>query len=244
MKNISAKSLLVLIIIMLLYSQSEGVFTEKEIPMLEASVSHLQTRDKIVFWARQFIGVPFDPDPAGVYVTNKVIVFDEQVNSMYLVCRSVELALSSTEEKAVEIALDKRFFTRGVIVDNQVQNYNERYEYPMDMILSSKWGKNVTEELGPTVDVEASRIWDTQKMLPATAMHKWISKLQNGDLIFFVKDKNKWIRGDVIGHMGIVEKSKNGIYVIHAKGVGGVLAEELGKYLKASGFTGVQVTRF
>jgi len=244
MKNIRTKSLLVLIILMLLCSKNAGAFTEKEILRLEASVSHLQTRDKIVFWARQFIGTPYDPDPLGTYVTNKVIVFDEQVNSMYLVCRSVELALSSTQEEAVEIALDKRFFTRGVLVDNLVQNYNERYEYAMDMILSSKWGKDVTEELGPTADVEASRIWDTQKILLTTDMHKWISKLQNGDLIFFVKDKSKWIRGDVIGHMGIVEKSKNGIYVIHAKGEGGVLAEELGKYLKASGFTGVKVTRF
>lgn len=236
------------VVIALMFFPVQGIaaFTEKDIPRLLATVSHLQVTDKIVFWARQFIGTPYDPDPSGSYVTKKVVVFDEQVNSMYLVCRVVELALSSTPHEAIDIALEKRFFTVGVLKNNEVQNYNERYKYPMDMILSRKWGRDVTEELGSTVYIEPSRIWDKQKILPKKYTYKWIGKLKNGDLMFFVKDEKKRRKGEVIGNMGIVDKSKRGVYVIYAKEGknGGVVAEGLSNYLKSSDFIGVKVTRF
>ena len=247
MKIIKTYRIYILIALLLIF-MSKGVeaFTEKDIPRLQASVSHLKTGDRIVFWARQFLGTAYDPEPSGTYVKNKVIVFDQQVNSMYLVCRAVELALSSTPHEAIDIALEKRFFILGVLKDNKVQNYNERYEYPMDMILSGKWGKDITEELGSTVNVEASRTWDTQKILPKKDIQKWIRNLQNGDLIFFVKDEKKRRSGELIGNMGIIEKAKNGVYVIHAKegANGSVVANKLSNYLKSSDLIGVKVTRF
>lgn len=51
--------------------------------------------ERIAYYAERFIGVPYDTDPLGAYVTNKVIVYDHAVDCMYHVFRSVELALAS-----------------------------------------------------------------------------------------------------------------------------------------------------
>ena len=60
------------------------------------------------------MGTPYDIDPLGTYVARSVIVADEKVDCMYLVFRAVELALSSTPAEAIQIALQKRFHSKGV----------------------------------------------------------------------------------------------------------------------------------
>jgi len=68
-------------------------------------------------------------------------VADERVDCMYLTFRAVELALSYSPEEAVQIALEKRFHSKGVLKDGQIMNYDDRFEYGEDMIESGKWGR-------------------------------------------------------------------------------------------------------
>ena len=60
----------------------------------------------------------------------------------------MELALSHTPEEAIQIALEKRFHSKGILKDGKVVNYDDRFEYGEDMIESGKWGKEVTLEVG------------------------------------------------------------------------------------------------
>ncbi|RMD59120.1 MAG: hypothetical protein D6828_01970, partial [Nitrospirae bacterium] len=221
-----------------------------DIPRLMTMTANLDIGDRIVFWAKQFIGTPYDPDPLGEYVRRGVIVSDERVDCMYLVFRSVELALSSTPQEAIEEALYRRFFIRGIVKDGKVVNYDQRYKYAMDMILSNKWGRDVTGELGHAVYIDGSRRWDRQLILPKENADEWMKNLKSGDIIYFVKDVKKRVVGEIIGHMGIIENDGGTIYLIHASGLkkkgtkGRVKREKLSSYLKRTNFIGVKITRF
>jgi hypothetical protein len=225
-------------------------FTDNEIIMNQTIIINRPVGERIVFWAQKFINTPYDPDPLGEYVRKRVIVADEQVDCMYLVFRSVELALSTEPEEAIEEALKRRFFTYGNLVDNKIVNYNERYQYAMDMILSKKWGREVTGELGPVTFIEGSRGWDKQAFLSKKTISKWSENLQGGDIIYFVKPVKNRIVGEIIGHLGIVDKSDGKVSVIHASGSkkknskGKVTKVSLSKYLSSVSFIGVKVTRF
>jgi hypothetical protein len=211
--------------------------------------------EKIAFWAEKFIGVPYDPDPLGEYVSKATIVADERVDCMYLTFRVVELALSKTPDEAIQIALEKRFHSKGVLKGSQVVNYEDRFEYGEDMIESGKWGKEVTSELGKMTIIKGSRGKDFIEILPSTELMKGIKRLKSGDIIFFVKKPEKRKAFEIIGHIGIIkfEKRPNdaetgAVYLIHASGIKGkegvVKKVLMGDYLSHMDFIGVKITRF
>jgi len=213
------------------------------------------TGERIAYWVEQFIGVPYDPDPLGEYVSKATIVADERVDCMYLTFRAVELALSRTPEEAIQIALEKRFHSKGVLKDGQVMNYDDRFEYGEDMIESGKWGMEVTAEVGKMMKVKGSRGKNFVEILSTGMLLKGIKNLRSGDIVFFIKKPEERKRQEIVGHLGILKveknpKSKAGkeIYLIHASGIkgkGGVVKKVLLKeYLSEMPFIGVRITRF
>lgn len=225
--------IIILSILLILFSLSRG-FTE-------------QIGDKIVYYAKKFVGIPYDPDPLGAYVREKRIVFDSQVDCMYLTFRSVELAFADgDEELAVEIALDKRFKTRGVISNGVVLNYDDRFEYGEDMFLSGKWGKIITNY--QTEKIFSERLSEYISFIPKRYYNKVRSIIPNGSIIFFVRDPRNRLKDEVIGHLGILEKIGNELYLIHASGSknrgGRVVREKLSRYLNRSKNIGFVITHF
>ena len=207
--------------------------------------------ERIAFWAEKFVGIPYDRDPQGIYVTRKEIVADDAVDCMYLTFRAVELALSRTPEEAVLVALDKRFRTKGVLQGGKVANYDDRFQYGEDMIQSGKWGKDITGQIGRTAKIRGSRSYDSYEVLPPHEVLRR-KKLATGDILFFFKAPEKRVVGEGVAHIGIVKlEGKPGeeeIFLIHAGGTkkaGGKVKKVLLKdYLSAMPFVGVKVTRF
>ncbi len=229
--------------------------TDDEIQKSQTSLAGKAVGERIVFWAEKFIGVPYDTDPLGEYVSKAAIVADERVDCMYLTFRATELALSETPEGAVQVALEKRFHSRGLLKHGQVINYDNRFEYGEDMIESGKWGREVTSEIGKVKKIMGSRERDSVEVLSPDALVKGLRNLRNGDIIFFATKPEKRKVGEIIGHMGFakVEKRSNDpgsrdIYLIHASGTkrkGGMVKKLLLKdYLSKMSFVGVKITRF
>lgn len=204
--------------------------------------------ERIACWAEFFIGTPYDRDPLGEYVTKKAIVADQRVDCMYLVFRSVELALGNSEDAAVEVALDKRFHSRGVLRDGIVANYGERFQYGEDMIDSGKWGREVTSSLGYCASVSDERRGRRVPYVPAQELLKNRTKLATGDVVFLVKKPERRVVGEVIGHMGVIKLENGKVYLIHAAGTkkagGQVRKVELGNYFRTMPYIGAKVTRF
>lgn len=225
---------------------------EDEYQKLRVSIAGKPLGERIAFWAEQFIGIPYDQDPQGEYVTKASIVADDRVDCMYLTFRAVELALSRTPGEAIQIALDKRFHSRGILQDGKVANYEDRFEYGEDMIQSGKWGREITGELGRNVKIAGSRGKDFWGVLPGQELLKEMGKLKSGDILFFMTPPEKRKGGEAVGHIGIVKvegKTANKkIYLIHASGTktgGGVVKKVFLKdYLAKTHFVGVKVTRF
>lgn len=208
------------------------------------------TGDRIAFWAERFIGTPYDEDPQGAYVTKGVIVADERIDCMYLVFRSVELALSRSPEEAIQVALEKRFHHRGSLRNNKVINYEDRFRYGEDMIRSGKWGRDMTVTVGPVVRMPGARDIPFVDALPPDELVKKLGEVRSGDLLFFIKNPRKRTVGEIVGHMGIVKVENHGtqVYLIHASGEknqGGVVKKVLLKeYLSQTPFVGLKITRF
>jgi len=204
--------------------------------------------DRIAFWAGQFVGTPYDPDPLGCYVREKVIVSDDKVDCMYLTFRAIELALARGPEEARIMALEKRFMGTGMMHEGKVLNYADRFAYGEDMIESGKWGREITAELGRTEQITGSRGRDTVSVLSAGDAAKSAGRLQNGDIIFFVRNPAKRISDEIVGHIGIIKKEANKTYLIHASGLknkgGKVKKTLLADYLKIMPFIGIRVNRF
>jgi hypothetical protein len=228
-------------------------------PFLPEGVQRLQfglegkpTGERISFWAERFMGTLYDKDPQGAYVTRAEIVADDEVDCMYLTFRAVELALSHSPEEAIEVALDKRFHTRGILKNGKVLNYEDRFQYGEDMIRSGKWGKDVTSRIGRIARIRGSRGNDFFEVLPPHEMGRKKERLQTGDILFFFKNPEKRILEEGVGHIGIVKvEEKDGEkkpFLIHASGTksfGGVVKKvPLIDYLFAMPFVGVKVTRF
>ena len=248
------KTFLVLLIFFL-FLQPCFALTEKEIQKFQTSLTGKAIGERIVFWAEKFVGVPYDRDPLGEYVSKATIVADERVDCMYLTFRAVELALSQTPEEAVQVALERRFHSKGLLKDGQVINYDNRFEYGEDMIESGKWGKEVTSEIGKVTKIEGSRGRDSVEVLSPDALMKGLRNLRSGDIIFFAVKPQKRKVGEIIGHMGFINVEKRPdhpgsreVYLIHASGTkrkGGMVKEVLLKnYLSKIGFIGVKITRF
>jgi hypothetical protein len=174
---------------------------------------------------------------------------------MYLTFRTVELALSTTPEEAIQVALERRFHSKGILKDGRVINYDDRFEYGEDMIESGKWGEEMTPEVGKMVKIKGSRGKEFVEVLSAHALIQGMKSLKSGDLIFFAKKPEKREVGEIIGHMGIIEvrdiegnqRSKE-VFLIHAsgtKGKGGAVKKVLlREYLSKMPFIGVNITRF
>jgi len=231
----------------LLFSQICFALTDEEI---QTSLSLLKDRtvgERIVFWAEKFIGTPYDQDPMGEYVTKAAIVADERVDCMYLTFRAVELALSRTPEEAIQIALERRFHSKGLLKDGRVLNYEDRYEYGEDMVASGKWGRDITSQVGKTKRIKGSRSKPFVDILPTDQIRNRIERVKNGDILFFVKKVEDRKVGEIVGHIGIV-KVEQEAYLIHAsgtKGKGGEVKKvPLKEYLLKMSFIGVMITRF
>lgn len=218
-----------------------------EILRFQSSLSDRTVGGRISFWAEKFVGTPYDQDPLGEYVTNATIVADERVDCMYLTFRAVELSLSRSPEEAVEIALEKRFHSKGILREGRVINYSDRFEYGEDMILSGKWGKEITPSLGKMVKIKGSRGKAFMDYLPSKTLLNGRNKLKSGDILFFIKKLEARKVGEIVGHLGIIKVEKE-VFLIHASGVkgkGGEVKKVLLKnYVSKMPFIGVKITRF
>jgi len=226
---------------------------DSDIASFQKQMSHKPIGERIALWAEKFVGTPYDPDPQGEYVTRKVIVADDHMDCMYHSFRTLELAVSQTPEEAIGVALDKRFMDRGILENGRVVNYYDRFQYGEDMLDSGKWGKEITSEIGPVTHIQGSR--GRAKVGLVSKKHlinnfKKISQLsvQQGDFVFFVKYPEKRVANEIVGHIGIIKREGNDIYLIHASGRknnGGEVRKVLFlDYLSTMPFAGVRVSRF
>jgi cell wall-associated NlpC family hydrolase len=226
-----------------------------EVLLAQIRTAELPLGKRIVYWAARFIGTPYDPDPLGLYVRTNRIVADEKVDCMYHTFRSVELAQSQTPREAIEKALSLRFLTRGTLVDGIVQNYNERFQYGEDMVFSGKWGKNITADLGEIKKIVGSRGQNEVDILPKSAlMNRALqTKLQDGDIMYWVKDPKKRVVEEIVAHLSIVRIKSGKPYLIHAagdkdngrkRGGGKVKEVPFADYVSNMRFIGAFVTRF
>jgi len=221
--------------------------TPEEIQRFQTFLKDQPVGERIAFWAEKFIGVLYDVDPVGEYVSKAAIVADERVDCMYLVFRAVELALSQTPEEAIQMALDKRFHSKGMLQEGRVTNYEDRFEYGEDMIYSGKWGEEVTSQFGKVLRLKGSRNLTFVDFLPSGELIQSMKKLKSGDLLFFVKTPESRVNREIVGHIGII-KVDQAIFLIHASGTkkkGGAVQKVLLKeYLQKMPFIGVKITRF
>jgi hypothetical protein len=236
-------------------SQSYALLSENEILNKQISLKPLPLGEKIAAWAESFVGTPYDTDPLGAYVTQSVIVMDSSADCMYLTFRSVELAETLTPESAINKALEKRFITKGILSpDGKVINYEERYQYAMDMINSGKWGRNITKELAETSVIPGDRGYGPVSIIHASNIVKATDRLTSGDIVFFVKDPDRRVVGEIVGHIGIIKREGNSIFLIHASGrksrdasalsPGGMVKKLLlTDYSKTMPFAGIIITR-
>ena len=229
--------------------------TTKEIAKLQRELRLTPVGKRIAFWAEQFVGTPYDTDPLGVYVSCKKVVCDIEVDCMYLAFRSAELATSETPLQAEVRALDLRFRTKGRVENGFVMNYEDRFEYGEDMVTSGKWGDDVTAKVGKTEKVAGSRGRENYEYVPKAVMLRpdALKNLQDGDIIYFVKDPSRRAVGEVVGHLGVIKVEAGVPKLIHASGSkkgnekpgGGVVKKvDLADYLKDTKFIGVIITRF
>jgi hypothetical protein len=244
-----------ILLIFLLFPQPCFPLTGEEIQKFQNLLRDKPVGERIAFWAERFIGVPYDMDPLGEYVSKATIVSDERVDCMYLTFRAVELALSDSPEEAIQVALERRFHSKGVLREGRVVNYDDRFEYGEDMIESGKWGEEITSAVGNTMKIKGSRGKDFVKVLSRDALMRGMRSLKSGDLVFFAKKPEKREAAEIIGHMGIIEiregegnqRSKT-VFLIHAsgtKGKGGAVKKVLlTEYLSKMPFIGIKITRF
>jgi len=229
--------------------------SNREILTIQSQIKEMPLGERIAVWAEKFVDVPYDNNPIGEYVAKSTIVADERVDCMYLVFRSVELAMSNTPEESAMIALDKRFHSKGILENDRIINYNDRFRYGEDMIESGKWGLDITAELGGTVRIKDSRRGFID-VLPAGALQNGLKRLKSGDIIFFIKASKKRLAGEIVGHMGIIKiegavqntATNRTVYLIHASGIkgrGGVVKKSLlSSYIRHMPFIGAKITRF
>jgi hypothetical protein len=246
------KSFFPLAIFLFFSSQVGWAISDEEIRQKQGDLRGMRLGDRIAFWAESFVGTPYDKDSQGVYVSRAVIVADEKMDCMYLTFRAVELALSQNPEEAVQIALQKRFHSRGILKEGKVVNYDDRFEYGEDMIASGKWGKEITCQIGRTTRIQGSRGKDFWEILPSEELMREMEKLKSGDLLFFMKSPKKRTMDEGVGHIGIVKTEevagRRTVYVVHASGLknkgGAVKKILLPEYISRMPFIGVKITRF
>jgi len=236
-----------LIFLFLLPSLAAAFMSDDELAVLQRTSAGWSTGERIAFWAEQFIGTPYDPDPLGEYVRKNVLVADERVDCMYHAFRSVELALGKDPEDSLTVALDKRFYGKGLVDNGKVSNYADRFRYGEGMIESGKWGREITSELGETVMIKGARGRERVAMIRKHEIQNMLNRLQSGDLVFFVKDPKKRVSGEIIGHIGIIKIEEEKTYLVSAfgrKNRGGTVRKiPLSDYSTGMPFAGIRVSR-
>lgn len=226
-----------------------------EIGRLQDMVNTRSIGERIAFWAEEFINTPYDTDPLGEYVRSEKVVCDFRVDCMYIVFRSVELAQANTPEGATDRALDLRFHTRGRIRWGRVVNYDDRFQYAEDMIDSGRWGREITAEVADTVTIAGTRHHRYVTVIPKSELVRpeTVARLKTGDLVFFIKDPEKRMADEVVGHLGVLKMEDGKPWLIHASGTkrseessgGGVVKKvPFADYLAGSSFLGAKLTRF
>ena len=61
--------------------------------------------DKIVHYANSFVGTPYDRIPIGLYVKERKLIIDDEIDCMYLVFRTIPSALAIGDNaKVIKIA--------------------------------------------------------------------------------------------------------------------------------------------
>lgn len=218
---------------------------------------NLSLGEKISFYADQFIGTPYDRILIGLYVDTRRLIADNEVDCMYLVFRSIPLALADGDnKKAFDIACDKMFHDRCKLDSKGfVTNYETRFDYSEDMVMSGKWGKNIYKDNQMT-KMKGSRMYKyfpyipSQEFINNQALQKEVKK---GDIVFFVKrlDLRSPTTHAIIGHLGILDVIDGKVYVTHASGSktykkpqGKVVKVLLTDYLKdKTGFAGIYISR-
>ncbi len=236
-------------------NKTPGQMTAEEILLAQAKIASLPLGKRISYWAVRFIGTPYDPDPLGLYVRTNRIVADEKADCMYHIFRAVELAETSSPSEAIDKALALRFITQGKLADGLVTNYDQRFEYGEDMVYSGKWGRNVTQDLGATKGIAGTRGKEDVDILPKSilATRTFQKKLQDGDIVYWVKDPKKRASDEIVGHLSIIHIKSGKVYVIHAAGNkdrdgapgGGVVKEvPFSDYVRSMRFIGAFITRF
>lgn len=237
---------------LIVYPHAVSAFTDLEIASYQKEISNKPIGERIAIWAERFVGTPYDPDPLGEYVRKEVIINDDRVDCMYLSFRVVELAMSSTPDEVIQIALDKRFLTKGVLKEDRVKNYNERFQYGEDMLDSGKWGREITATLGELIYINGSRGRNRIAIISKEELLKILSDkeipLRDGDFFYFIKFPEKRLIGEIVGHIGIIKKEGEKIFMIHASGNknkgGSVKKVLLNEYVKSMPFAGVRIGRF
>jgi hypothetical protein len=243
---------LVSFIFVFVFIELSLAISDEEIRKMQTGLQGKTTGEKIAFFAERFVGTPYDEDPQGEYVSKAAIVADERVDCMYLTFRAVELALSHTPEEAIQIALEKRFHSGGILQDGKVINYEDRFQYGEDMIGSGKWGREVTGEIGRTIRVKGTRGRDFCEILPSQEIKQGMKKLKSGDIFFFITPPEKRKVNECVGHIGIIKieekPAAKEIYLIHASGLknrgGSVKIILLQDYISKMPFVGVKISRF
>lgn len=226
-----------------------------EIFLAQVRAAKLPVGKRIAYWAGRFIGTPYDPDPLGLYVRTNRVIADEKVDCMYHTFRAVELAQSSTPGEAVDKALSLRFITKGELSDGLIANYAYRFQYGEDMVMSGKWGRSITADLGATTKIPGSRGRVEVDILPKNALTTQAlqKKLEDGDIVYWVKDPKKRVVEEIVAHISIIRIKSGKPYLIHAAGNketgtkrgGGVVKEVLfADYVRSTRFIGAFVTRF
>lgn len=238
----------------MLFASSAFAMTDSEVAYYQKEISGKPIGEKIAFWAERFVGTPYDPDPIGTYVARKAIVADDKADCMYLSFRALELALSSSPEEAVNIALNKRFIGRGTIENGKVINYENRFRYGEDMIDSGKWGNEITRDIGPVKSIKGTRGRERVEIVEKKSLMERINgslkyqSFESGDFVFFIKPDRKRYTGEIVGHIGIIKKEGDTLYLIHASGIknsgGEVKKVLLSDYVSSMSFAGVRITRF
>ncbi len=226
---------------------ASAFFPDGDIANFQRQAAVMPVGERIAFWAEKFIGTPYDTDPLGEYVRKEVIVADERVDCMYLTFRAVELAMSRDPDDAREVALSMRFRHRGKVEHGEVMNYDDRFQYGEDMLESGKWGKEITSELGETSTI-TTPARKPVSFVPAGAVAKENNLFRSGDIVFFVNTPARIAEGIIIGHIGILKREKDGVYLIHASGTKGgggkVKKVSFPDYLQTMPFAGIRVSRF
>ena len=218
--------------------------------------SNLSIGEKIAFYANEFVGTPYDRIPIGLYVDTKRLIADNEVDCMYLVFRTIPLALAGGDnKKAFDMACDKMFHDRCKTDTNGfVINYEDRFDYSEDMVASGKWGKSIykPEQMKKIIGTRMYRDFPYIPSKEFIENTKLQNEIKKGDIVFFVKRIDLRSKSqEMIGHLGILDVVDGKIYVIHASGhksfdkpQGKVVKVLLIDYLKEmSKFAGIYISR-